>query len=258
MNEIFPVCIASKNRHTGKTMQLLRAERVPFTLFVEPQDASVYRQHFDWDDLVNVTVIPDDDRGLPYVRQVVLDDMVYRYRAAPARGPWFWLLDDDIDNFFVTRDKKTHKVSVREALAGAQEVFANIPDVAQAGLEYQQFAWSATKPAVFNSYCDVAVCINVERSGLATFRPETDLKCDRDFTLQLISQGYRVAKVQQYSFSAPKNGSNAGGLKEAYAVDGREAASSAAMVRLWPGVCQYKPKPDGRPDVKINWRAMQS
>lgn len=48
-----------------------------------------------------------------------------------------------------------------------------------------------------------------------------------------------------------------GGLKEAYDESGRELASSLAMVELWPGVCEYREKPDGRPDVKINWRAFE-
>lgn len=253
---IAPVFIASKNRHTGKTMQLLRADSIPFTLFVEPQDDAAYRAHFADYYQASVDVIPENDRGLAYVRQVILHEARRRKRNGQEACPWFWLLDDDIESFYQTVDRKTIKTSARSALVSAQALFAGLPDVAQAGLEYQQFAWSATKPVVFNSYCDVAVCIHVERSGLAAFRPETDLKCDRDFTLQLISQGYRVAKVQQYSFSAPKNGSNAGGLKEAYGTNGREAASSEAMCQLWPGVCEYKAKPDGRPDVKINWRAM--
>lgn len=252
MAELFPVCIASKNRPAGRTMQLLLAEEVPFTLFVEPQDEAVYRQQFD-SPLVEVRTIPENDRGLPFVRQFILED-----RRRAEGGPWFWLLDDDIDGFFLTANKKTHRLPVRDALTGAQEIFAGAEDVAQAGLEYQQFAWSATRDAVFNSYCDVAVCIHVGRSRMAAFRPETDLKCDRDFTLQLISQGFRVAKVQRFSFSAPKNGSNAGGLKDAYATDGREMASSLKMCELWPGVCELKIKPDGRPDVKIHWRAMQA
>lgn len=257
-DDLFPIYIASKNRRQGKTMQILREEGIPFTLFVEPQDFESYREFFSRYKEPTVNVIPGNDRGLPFVRQIILSEARAWHKEGIQPSQWFWLLDDDIDGFFISENRKTGRTSARAALAGAQRLFADIPDVAQAGLEYQQFAWSATKGLVFNSYCDVAVCINVERTRLVSFRPETDLKCDRDFTLQVIAQGYRVAKVQRYSFSAPKNGSNAGGLKEAYEAFGREEASSRVMCDLWPGVCAFKPKPDGRPDVKIKWRALRA
>mgnify|MGYP000889766874 CR=1 FL=1 len=53
------------------------------------------------------------------------------------------------------------------------------------------------------------------------------------------------------------NGSNDGGLKEIfYDQSGREAECSRRMIEKWPGVCTANVKEDGRPDVKINWKAV--
>ena len=251
MSEISPIYIASKNRRQGKTMQLLSEAGIDFDLFVETQDYSAYDREFGHRPGVHINILREDNRGLAYARQSILS------YARTRKVGWFWMLDDDIDGFYLAEHGKTGKTDARAALEGAQRIFAEMPGVAQAGLEYQQFAWSANRAFVLNSYCDVAVCLHSERVGLVNFRPETDLKCDRDFTLQILAQGYRVVKVQRYAFSAPKNGSNQGGLKQAYDESGRELASSLAMVELWPGVCEYREKPDGRPDVKINWRAFE-
>lgn len=251
MSGIFPVYIASKNRRQGKTMQLLAESGLSFELFVEPQDQKAYAKEYAGRPTVVINILKENNRGLAYARQSIIS------YARTWKIGWFWMLDDDIDGFYLAQHGKAGKTDARAALEGAQRIFAEMPGVAQAGLEYQQFAWSANRAFVVNSYCDVAVCLHSDRVGLVNFRPETDLKCDRDFTLQILAQGYRVVKVQRYAFSAPKNGSNAGGLKEAYDESGRELASSLAMVDLWPGVCEFRQKPDGRPDVKINWRAFE-
>lgn len=239
-------------------MQLLLDAGLPFTLFIEPHNYPEYQRLYGSQPGVTLHTLAKDHMGLWFVRQVILSEMRALHQQNPASCLWYWMLDDDIASFYVTENKKTKKLPVVEALAGAQRLFDSQDNVAQAGLEYQQFAWSATKEVTYNSYCDVAVAINLANTRLCSFRDLGGFKSDRDFTLQVLSQGYRTAKVQKFSFSAPKNGSNKGGLQVDYLADGREAASSARMCELWPGICSPITKPDGRPDVKINWRAMQS
>jgi hypothetical protein len=60
--------------------------------------------------------------------------------------------------------------------------------------------------------------------------------------------------VQKYSFSAPKNGSNAGGLKEQYAQEGRELEAVRRMATAWGSdICEPIVKADGRHDLRIHW-----
>jgi hypothetical protein len=248
VGDLFPILIASKGRaSTSSTIAALLDDGLMPCLFVEPQEWGAYRAAYPAAECV---MLEQNDHGLPYVRQQILE-------RARARGVgWYWMLDDDITAFYQVARGRNVKVAPRVALAGAQALFAHLPDVAQAGLEYQQFAWSARRPVVFNSYCDVAVCIHVDRTRMVNNRPATDLKVDRDFTLQILATGYRTAKVCAFAFAAPKNGSNAGGLHAAYATDRREAQASQVMARLWPGICTFRVKPDGRPDVAIDWRQL--
>lgn len=248
MPDVFPILIATKGR-AGKssTIAALLADGLAPLLFVEPQDTAAYTLAYPGTPLVT---LEHDDQGIGYVRQAILE-----HARATGLG-WYWMLDDDITALYQVVKGRNVKVSPSTALAGAQALFVGVADVAQAGLEYQQFAWSARRPIAFNSYCDVAVCVNVERTRMLRYRSEVDMKEDRDFTLQVLSMGYRTARVCAYAFSAPKNGSNAGGLYDAYASDGREAQASLRMAELWPGVCRPVVKPDGRHDVRINWRAL--
>ena len=127
--------------------------------------------------------------------------------------------------------------------------------MAQAGLEYQQFAWSARKPFTLNSYCDVAVAIHSQRTLGLQFRQDLQLKVDRDFTLQILTSGYRTLRTCHIAFAAPENGSNTGGLSDLYAINGAEANESQAMVQLWGDtLCETLVKPSGRHDVKVNWK----
>lgn len=235
-----PIFIPSKGRPDSSTARLLAEAGLPFTIVVEPQDKKAYRG-------LPLATLDRNDAGIAFVRNWIKE------RVGDG---WYWMLDDDIEKFYETKNGRNHRVTAADAIRGAESLFAGDDTVAQAALEYQQFAWSATKPIKYGGYCDVAVCIHAGRARMCRYRTEVALKEDRDFTLQLLASGYRTARVCKYSFSAPKNGSNAGGLQAEYSVDGKEAAASRKMCQLWPGICTPITKNDGRRDVKINWRAM--
>jgi len=220
-------------------------EGVSYTVLVEPQDYGAYLEHHP---AARLCKLPYNNRGLAYARQVALQ------LARKLGYDWYWMLDDDIKGFYYTKNEKTWTYELPEkALEDAEWFFLNGDHIGQAGLEYQQYAWSNKRPFVMNSYCDVAVCIRTAMP--VNYRTELPFKSDRDFTLQILSIGYKVIKLAQISFAVPKNGSNKGGLYDQYKTE-KEAAASRRMVELWGDhICQVKMKKDGRPDVKINWRA---
>lgn len=242
---IWPIYIPSKGR-AGKSKlitQLLDEGFKDVHVFVEKEDVEAYTEAYD--------IIPfelaESNQGIAYVRNAILE------RARDTGLEWYWMFDDDIAGFYVARDGKTIKTSATQVLMQAQALIERQPDVAQAALEYQQFAWSQTNPMKFNSYCDVAVAINSQKLQTISYRGHLNLKEDRDFTLQVLSMGFRTMRCSTLAFSAPKNGSNKGGLYDVYAQTGREAAASQKMCEVWPGICTPVTKKDGRKDVKINW-----
>lgn len=247
VGELWPIYVPSKGRPKTSTCRLLRDSHVPYSVVVEPQDFESYRaeQNHSW-----ILTLPENDKGIAFVRNFIKD-------SATKEGlKWYWMLDDDITNTFLIDSGKAAKTPIGAVLLTAQKVFARSSLVAQGALEYQQFAWSAKKDHAFG-YCDVAVCINVKKTQNINYRKEMELKEDRDFTLQIFASGKLAMRATHCGFAAPKNGSNAGGLRDEYQKIGREADASKRMVEAWPGICILHKKSDGRPDVKINWKAFR-
>jgi glycosyltransferase involved in cell wall biosynthesis len=246
MSKTWPIFVATKGRaKVRNTINLLEALDIPYLAVVEPDEERKYRKYIS-----SYLTLSKNNRGLAYVRQWVLD------YARECDMNWFWMLDDDITKFYRVEKGKCIVESADKVLLTAQKLFKEAGDsLAQGSLEYQQFGWSAKKSFSLNSYCDVVVAIHAQRVGDVKFRKETDLKVDRDFTLQLLAKGMLTMRACHCCFSAPKNGSNEGGLQKDYEGGWRERQSSLEMVRLWGSkICKLFVKPDGRNDCKINWR----
>lgn len=242
------IFIPSKGRSApgmAKTAINLTDQGLPFNLVVEPQEAEAYKASYSE---ANILVLEESNQGIAYVRNAIL-------KLARGFGYGsFWMLDDDITAVYRQVLGKNVKSTFEDILGAAERLFYTIPEAAQGALEYQQFSWSAKKPHVLNSYCDVAVWIHVKRTLHVNYRPFVNLKEDRDFTLQVLFSGYNTCRASQLGFSAPKNGSNPGGLQEFYAQSGRELEAVKRMCSLWPEYVTRQTKSDGRIDCKINWK----
>lgn len=243
---IHPVFVCSKGRPTGATFELFNS---PIHIFVEPQEYDSYSIELRHDYLMK---LGQNNAGIAYARNAALTF------AREQNLKWFWLLDDDIKNSYLVKNSKCIKTSITEVLLEAQNQFSQVPRLGQGALEYQQFAWSARLPLVINSYCDVAVCINVQRTLNLQYRKELELKEDRDFTIQCLASGSLTARSTWTAFSAPKNGSNKGGLYDEYAKVNREKDAAQNMAKAWPGICRVIRKPSGRVDCKVSWNKFKA
>lgn len=236
-----PIFIPSKGRPSPKTAQCFE-DKSNLIVVVEPQDQSLYKN-------VQLAVLPKNDQGISYVRNWILDF------ARNMDLEKYWMLDDDISQFFEYEGQKGKKISGEQACQKAEEALTwGIPNLGQGAMEYNQFAWSQKKDVVAPGYCDVAVLMFPKKINAIRYRPELDLKEDRDFTLQILNAGMFTGRAAKIAFAAPKNGSNPGGLSGEYAKAGREREASERMIKTWPGICELNIKKDGRPDVKIHWR----
>lgn len=237
---IWPIFVPSKGRPDSTTLRLLTG--LPVRVVVEPQDRAAYAAA---QPSVEQFVLPKSNQGIAFVRQWILD------RA----DDWYWMLDDDITAFFRVEGKRCVKCPPAEALLAGQQ--AAVPTVGQVALEYQQFAWSSGGLPKFNSYADVCVGIHPRVRSAAKYRAAVALKEDRDFTMQIIRSGLDVVRCASHAFSAPKNGSNLGGLSPVYAEGGREKRAVDKLVELWPWCVASQVKKDGRLDAKINWKRIR-
>jgi hypothetical protein len=239
-----PIFICSKQR-AGNSLILeqLNNSKANCSIFVEPQEFEEYAESYPE---LGVFNIGQNDRGLPFVRQYMLE------YALKIGAYLYWNLDDDVKLYEVIEGKCVP--ADYTVLYKAQQFFENDNEVAQAGLEYRQFAWSSTKPYSYNSYCDCVVAIKPFLCKDLSFDNDVLLKLDRDFTIQVIKAGFKTMKINKYAFSSPENGSNKGGLYDVYKQN-IEVSNSKAMEDKWGiDICRHIVKPNGRNDVKINWK----
>lgn len=242
---LHPIFIPSKGRPESSTAALLDEAEIPYNVLVEPQDRDAYyARSLSHGVLIQ---LPENDRGVTFVRNFTKD------LAKTKDSAWFWILDDDIKNFYLVEKGRLVKSDPRTVLFAAQALFRRVGNVGIGALEYGQFAWSAKKDHAIG-YCDVAVCLNAERTRNLRYRDNT--KEDRDFALQVLKSGSLAVRATHCAFQAPKIGSNKGGLHEDYA-DGRDAEWAAQMAKDWPGLVTVVRKPDGRKDAKIKWAAFR-
>ena len=246
MENIF---VPSKNRVENSPL-LKFADEIKFNLnvVIEPQDESKYRAKFN---SFKFIVLPKDNGGITFVRNFIKE---YSLSIGLQN---YWQLDDDITGLFWRQETKLNRAGF-ELLQKAQQQFQN-NSIALGGLEYRQFAWSATKPIIENSFCDS--CVWVDNSILEglKYREYVEGKEDRDFAMQVIKSGNKTGRTTLFAFSAPPNGSNAGGLKEIFYDCGKEEICVKRMVELWGDkICVPIVKETGRNDVKIMWNEINS
>ena len=244
------IFIPSKNRYD--TSQLLLALQLnnfyDITIVVEPKEYTAYLHQFP---NFKYIVLDYDDQGITYVRNYI------KKYSENSNIKTYWQLDDDISNFYNRQGTKLIKADIT-ILAECEKMFVD-NNIALGSLEYRQFAWSATKDLVVNSFCDSCVFVNNELTNGMVYRNYVEGKEDRDFAMQVIQNGLKTARNTLFSFSCPANGSNKGGLKEIFYDLGKELQCCKNMVDLWgQDICQHYVKPDGRNDVKIHWNKIKS
>jgi hypothetical protein len=188
-------------------------------------------------------VLPENNRGLSYSRNNI------KAYAQQNGLDFYWLLDDDIKFYQTMYDGKMLKRDYT-CLTEAEEILFKY-DFAQASLEYRQFAWSDPDKITENKYCHCAVLFNTRYTNEISADENLQLKIDQDYTINLLSKGFKTLRICRYAISSPKNGSNAGGLKDVYP---KEEENCYKLIEKWGDkICQKIVKDDGRHDVRINW-----
>jgi len=247
-NNIF---IASKGRaHKCITADFFNQHLLSVNLVVEPQDWFAYYKEYN--EFHNIIVLPENDMGLGYVR-----NYIHKYAQDKTWANFYWMLDDDVkfNKVVAGKIKPVDDLNFFDELISTEES----KKFAQLSFEYQQFAWSAEKIFTDNSYCDVAVAINLEKTNKFGFDEETGLKVDRDFTMECLYRGHKTRRYNHICMTSPSNGSNDGGLKPIYAQSGKELEDCKKMVKKWgESICNIQTKPNGRTDLKILWKNLSS
>jgi hypothetical protein len=246
MEKIF---IPSKNRvENSPLLKFAQQDNADIIVVIEPQDEQKYKTKFpDF----NYIILPVNNAGITYVRNYIKQ---YTENAGIQN---YWQLDDDISGLFYRDGTKLIR-SCFKILTKAKDQFVK-NNIALGALEYRQFAWSATKEIIENSFCDSCVYVDNTKIFGLRYREYVEGKEDRDFAIQVIKNGYKTGRTTLFAFSAPANGSNSGGLKEIFYDLGKEQICVARMIELWgEKICIPVVKENGRNDVKIMWNEINN
>jgi hypothetical protein len=249
MEELY-IYVTTKSRYDNcKTVDLIGNYKNLY-IIVEPQEYNEYKNNYP---NFNIIQLPENNKGLSYARNFI------KTQTEENNIQDYWLLDDDISYFYERDDKKLNRIDFETCLKNSRKFFKE-NKIAVGGLEYRQYAWSASKRLIENSFCDSAVFIDNNLTKGIRYNLELKLKIDRDFCIKTIKSGNKTGRDTFYAFSVPPNGSNKGGLKEiAYDVIDLEKQMCLKMVEIWGSdICQHIVKDDGRNDLKIHWNNINS
>jgi hypothetical protein len=243
------IFVPSKNRIDNATLlKFAEEQNESITVVVEPQDYEKYKNKYK---SFNYLVLPINNGGITYVR-----NFIKQYTEENSIAT-YWQLDDDLTGFFNREGTKLIRTGF-DSLHSAQLQFKT-NKIALGSLEYRQFAWSASKEMILNSFCDSCVYVDNSKITGLRYRDYVSGKEDRDFAMQVIKFGQNTGRTTLYAFSAPANGSNAGGLKEIFYDLDKEKIAVERMVELWGNqICVPIIKESGRNDIKIMWNKINS
>jgi hypothetical protein len=232
--------IPTKGRLNTKTYKLFIDIGINVFHFIEPQEYELY-------DVPNKISILENDRGISYVRNFMLQ------YAKKNNFEWVIFCDDDVSSFGIYNGKTIKQdasiwfIILEKAKKLPFELI---------GINYKQHAWhEKTNYSINKKFAEVCVLMNVKKIKWS-YRKEFNLKEDRDFCLQTIKNGNGVLRFNHYWFSCPNVGSNYGGLQSEYK-NKKDIESAKKMCVEWNPFVSLKIK-SKRIDMKTDFKGFSS
>lgn len=218
---------------------MLEKVGIEYALVVEPQDEESYKKSYT----SKVFVLPENDRGITYARHRILK------MCRDLRFEWFWMLDDDIQEFgevILGKTKRKDASILPKATKILQKHNASLYS-----LELRQFAWTSDE-LKRNRISMQCVLFNVPNCKGIDYDLDIKIREDYDISLQAIFKAYGTIKTAKYYYGIADMKSQEGGMEQWYN-DEFEKQEVIKICKKYPKLIEpvYK---KNRHDVKINWR----
>jgi hypothetical protein len=230
--------IPTKGRPSTKTYKLFEEVGIEVYHFIEPQEIDNYN-------VPNKISIKENNKGIGYVRNFMLEF------ARHNNYKWVLICDDDVTSFGIYNGKTVKKDA---------SIWFDILEKANKlpfeliGINYTQHAWhEKTKYSINKKFAEVCILMNVPKIKW-NYRPEFNLKEDRDFALQTIKNGNGILRFNHYWFACPDVGSNFGGLQNEYKLK-KDEDSAMKMCIEWNPFVTLKRK-GNRIDMKTDIKSL--
>lgn len=219
----------------------MREVGLKYCFVVEPQDKEAYASYG-----ATTLTLPENDKGITYSRNFILN------HCRKIGYQFFWMLDDDIENFGEVINGKTVKTNA-EVLCKAFNQMAKF-EFSMASLELRQFAWSS-KELTQNRTAMQCVLFNVKNCKDIDYDLNILIREDYDLTFQAITKGFGTLKTAKYYYGIADMKSQEGGMSQWYNEE-REKKEVEKLCKKWGGLVEPEFKKNRR-DVKINWRKLK-
>jgi hypothetical protein len=232
--------IPSKSRPGTKTYKLFEDVGIKVYHFIEPQEIESYN-------VPNKISIEKNDQGIGYVRNYMLNF------ARVNNMDWVIICDDDVDHFGVYRN-----ANIKKDASIWIDIFNKVKNLPFEiyGINYRQLAWTEKKEYSINAkFVEVCILLNVKNIKW-NYRPEFNLKEDRDFALQTIKYGNGIVRFNKFFYNCPDVGTNAGGLHNEYK-NKKDELSAKKMISEWHPFITMQNK-NGRLDIKTDIKGLSS
>ena len=230
--------IPTKGRYNTKTYKLFKDVGIEVKHFIEPQELDKYN-------IPNKISILENNKGIGYVRNFMLN------YARQNNYEWVLICDDDVNSFGIYNGKTIKKDA--SIWIDILNKVKNLP-FELIGINYTQHAWhEKTVYSINKKFAEVCVLMNVSKINW-NYRPEFNLKEDRDFALQTIKNGNGILRFNHYWFACPDVGTNAGGLQDMYKAK-KDEESAKKMCYEWNPFITLKNKGE-RIDMKTDIKAL--
>lgn len=230
--------IPTKGRINTKTYNLFQDVGINVIHFIEPQEIEKYQ-------VPNKVSILENNKGIGYVRNFMLN------YARENNYDWVLICDDDVTAFGIYNGK-----TIKQDASIWFKIFDKVKNLPfeLIGINYTQHAWhEKTSYSINKKFAEVCVLLNVSKINWS-YRPEFNLKEDRDFALQTIKYGNGILRFNHYWFSCPDVGSNIGGLQNEYKAK-KDEESAKKMCYEWNPFVTLKNK-GTRIDMKTDIKKM--
>ena len=226
--------IPTKGRFNTKTYKLFEEVGIEVKHFIEPQEIDKYN-------IPNKISILENNKGIGYVRNFMLN------YARKNKYEWVLICDDDVNSFGIYNGK-----TIKKDASIWIDILKKVKDLPfeLIGINYTQHAWhEKTTYSINKKFAEVCVLMNISKISW-NYRPEFNLKEDRDFALQTIKNGNGILRFNHYWFSCPDVGTNAGGLQDMYKAK-KDEESAKKMCYEWHPFITLKNKGE-RIDMKTD------
>jgi hypothetical protein len=246
----YPIYIISKGRYDRcLTARFLKADGVPFTLAVEPQEADLYAAEFGHECLL---VLPFSNVGT----SVPARNACWEHAKA-AGAERHWLLDDNIKGIWYRYKAVRVKCESSVAFRVIEDFVDRYENVAIGGMDYAILIPDLKKFKPFFHNVHVYSCLLI-RNDLP-FRWRGRYNEDTDLCLQVLSAGWCTVLVNVFLADKMTTMVMKGGNMEVlYKGDGR-LKMARSLERMWPKVVETKRK-FRRPQhhIKGQWKGFDT